>query len=70
MKLAKKYKLIVIEDCAQSHGAKYRGRYVGSIGHLGAFSLMAGKYMTSAGRGGDGDYQQRETLLERQKIRR
>jgi len=52
MKLAKKYKLIVIEDCAQSHGAKYRGRYVGSIGHLGAFSLMAGKYMTSAGQGG------------------
>ena len=52
MKLAKKYKLIVIEDSAQSHGTKYKGRYVGSIGHLGAFSLMAGKHMTSAGQGG------------------
>ncbi len=52
MKLARKHKLMVIEDCAQSHGAKYKGRYVGSIGHLGAFSLMAGKHMTSAGQGG------------------
>lgn len=52
MKLAKKYGLIVIEDCAQAHGTKYKGRYVGSIGHLGAFSLMAGKHMTSGGQGG------------------
>jgi len=52
MKLAKKHKLTVIEDCAQSHGTKYKGKYVGSIGDLGAFSLMAGKHMTSGGQGG------------------
>jgi len=52
MKLAKKYKLTVIEDCAQAHGAKYKGKYVGSIGHMSAFSLMAGKHTTSGGQGG------------------
>ena len=52
MKLAKRHNLIVIEDCAQAHGAKYKGRYVGSIGHMGTFSLMGGKHTTSGGQGG------------------
>jgi len=52
MKLARKYKLKVIEDSAQAHGSKYKGRYVGTIGHIGAFSLMAGKHMTTGGQGG------------------
>lgn len=52
MKLAKRHNLYVIEDCSQAHGAKYKNRYVGSIGHMGAFSLMAGKHHTSGGQGG------------------
>jgi perosamine synthetase len=52
MNLAKKHDLIVIEDCAQAHGAEYKGKRVGSIGDYGCFSLMAGKHMTSGGEGG------------------
>jgi len=52
MKIARKHHLKVIEDCAQSHGAKYRGRYVGTFGDLGVFSLMSSKHMSSAGQGG------------------
>lgn len=52
MKLARKHKLFVIEDCAQAHGAKYKGRYGGTIGHMGVFSLMGGKHHTSGGQGG------------------
>jgi len=52
LKIADKYKLTVIEDCAQAHGAKYKGKYVGSLGHLSAFSLMSGKHTTSGGQGG------------------
>ena len=39
MELANKYKLKVIEDCAQSHGATYKGKKAGSIGHVGCFFL-------------------------------
>ena len=52
MELARQHNLTVIEDCAQAHGVKYKGKYVGTIGHLGAFSLMAGKHTTSGGQGG------------------
>lgn len=52
MEAAKEHNLIVIEDCAQAHGAKYKERYVGSIGDMGSFSLMSGKHMTSGGQGG------------------
>ena len=52
MKIARKNKLIVIEDCAQSHGAKYKGKYAGAIGDMGCFSLMSGKHTTSGGQGG------------------
>lgn len=50
--IAKKHNIPVIEDCAQAHGAKYRGKYVGSFGTLSAFSLMSGKHTTSGGQGG------------------
>jgi dTDP-4-amino-4,6-dideoxygalactose transaminase len=40
MKLAKEHNFYVIEDCAQAHGAKYKGRSVGSIGHIGAWSFV------------------------------
>jgi dTDP-4-amino-4,6-dideoxygalactose transaminase len=42
----------VIEDCAQAHGAQYRGRNVGSIGHIGAWSFCQDKIMTTGGEGG------------------
>lgn len=52
MALAAKHDLKVIEDCAQATGAKYRGRSVGSIGHVGAWSFCQDKIMTTAGEGG------------------
>ncbi len=52
MKLAQEHDLIVIEDCAQAHGAFYKGRPVGSIGHAGAFSFCQDKIMTTGGEGG------------------
>lgn len=39
LEIAQKYNLVVVEDAAEAHGALYKGRRVGSIGHLGAFSL-------------------------------
>lgn len=51
MKLAEKYNLIVIEDCAHAHGAKWNGRGAGTIGHFGSFSLQSSKTLTS-GEGG------------------
>ena len=52
MKLADRRGLIVIEDCAQAHGARYRGRSVGSIGHVAAWSFCQDKIITTAGEGG------------------
>lgn len=52
MELAKKHGLKVIEDCAQAHGAKYKGRSVGTIGHIGAWSFCQDKIMTTGGEGG------------------
>jgi dTDP-4-amino-4,6-dideoxygalactose transaminase len=51
MALAEKYNLIVIEDCAHAHGAKWRGMGAGTIGHFGSFSMQSSKTMT-AGEGG------------------
>lgn len=51
MNIAEDFKLLVIEDCAQAHGTEYRGKRVGSIGHIGAFSFFATKHMTT-GEGG------------------
>ncbi|PWW37694.1 dTDP-4-amino-4,6-dideoxygalactose transaminase [Idiomarina loihiensis] len=52
MSLAEKHGFYVIEDCAQAHGAKYRGCSVGSIGHIGAWSFCQDKIMTTGGEGG------------------
>jgi len=51
MDLADKYGLYVVEDAAEAHGAKYRGKTVGSIGDMGAFSFYANKIITT-GEGG------------------
>jgi dTDP-4-amino-4,6-dideoxygalactose transaminase len=52
MKIAADYRLSVIEDAAQAHGAKYEGRRVGSIGHLACFSFYPGKNLGAYGDGG------------------
>lgn len=52
MALAEEHGLLVIEDCAQAHGARYKGRSVGSIGHIGAWSFCQDKILTTGGEGG------------------
>ena len=52
MAIANEHDLYVIEDCAQAHGAKYKGKPVGSIGHIGCWSFCQDKIMTTGGEGG------------------
>jgi len=52
MALADKHNLYVIEDCAQAHGALYKGRPVGGLGHVAAWSFCQDKIMTTGGEGG------------------
>ena len=52
LSISKKYNLYVIEDCAQAHGAKYKGNSVGSIGDIGCWSFCQDKIMTTGGEGG------------------
>ncbi|MDM1335771.1 DegT/DnrJ/EryC1/StrS aminotransferase family protein [Acinetobacter pseudolwoffii] len=52
MQLAQAKGLYVIEDCAQAHGAKYKGKSAGSIGHVAAWSFCQDKIMTTGGEGG------------------
>lgn len=52
MAVASEHRLKVIEDCAQAHGARYKGRSVGSFGNIGAWSFCQDKIMTTGGEGG------------------
>jgi dTDP-4-amino-4,6-dideoxygalactose transaminase len=52
MEIARRHKLIVIEDAAQAHGAEYKGRRIGSIGDMGCFSFYPGKNLGACGEGG------------------
>lgn len=52
MSIAAERDLLVVEDCAHSAGATYKGRYAGSVGHIGCFSFHAIKNMTTLGEGG------------------
>lgn len=52
MAIAKEHDLKVIEDCAQAHGATYKGRQVGSFGHAAAFSFCQDKIISTGGEGG------------------
>jgi len=50
--IAKKYNLFMIEDCAQAHGAKYKGQEVGGTGEIGCFSFYPGKNLGAYGEAG------------------
>ena len=52
MAFANEHSLYVVEDCAQAHGARYKGRSVGSFGHIGAWSFCQDKIMSTGGEGG------------------
>lgn len=52
LEIARRHKLIVIEDAAQAHGAEYHGRRVGSLGDLACFSFYPTKNLGAAGEGG------------------
>ena len=51
MEIARRHNLIVVEDCAHAHGARWRGKSIGSFGSFGSFSFQASKNLT-AGEGG------------------
>jgi dTDP-4-amino-4,6-dideoxygalactose transaminase len=52
LEIARKHNLIVIEDACQAHGAEYKGRRAGSMGHMGCFSFYPGKNLGAYGEGG------------------
>ncbi|MEI6321649.1 MAG: DegT/DnrJ/EryC1/StrS aminotransferase family protein [bacterium] len=52
LELTRKHGIRVIEDCAQAHGASYKGKMVGSIGDVGTWSFCQDKIMTTGGEGG------------------
>ena len=52
LSIAKHHNLFIIEDCAQAHGAIYKGKPVGSFGHIGCWSFCQDKIMTTGGEGG------------------
>lgn len=52
LEIAKKYNLVVIEDCAQAHGAKYKGKPAGSLGDAAAFSFYPAKNLGALSDGG------------------
>lgn len=68
MKIAKKHKLFVIEDCAQSPAAKYKGKYTGTVGDIGIFSLNQHKIIT-CGEGGVAVTNNDELALNMQLVR-
>ncbi|MBS0266741.1 MAG: DegT/DnrJ/EryC1/StrS family aminotransferase [Planctomycetes bacterium] len=52
LEIARKHKLLVVEDACQAHGAEYKGRRAGTLGHMAAFSFYPGKNLGACGEGG------------------
>lgn len=52
LEIAHDRKIPVVEDCSQTHGGKYKGRLVGTLGDIAAFSTMGGKHHAAGGQGG------------------
>ncbi len=52
LEIARRRRLVVIEDACQAHGARYKGRPVGSLGHAAAFSFYPSKNLGACGDGG------------------
>lgn len=52
MEISRKHKLFVVEDCAQAHGATYKGKKIGSFGDTAGFSFYPGKNLGALGDGG------------------
>jgi len=52
LEIARRHNLVVVEDAAQAHGAEYKGRRTGSLGHLACFSFYPGKNLGAYGEGG------------------
>lgn len=69
LELARRHGLWVVEDAAQAHGARYRGRRLGSIGTLGCFSFYPGKNLGSLGEGGAVTGADRESLQVIRRLR-
>jgi dTDP-4-amino-4,6-dideoxygalactose transaminase len=70
MEIARRYHLMVVEDACQAHGAEYRGRKAGSLGHLSCFSFYPTKNLGAYGDGGivltnERRYDERLRLLRR-----
>jgi len=51
LEIANDYNLYVIEDCAEAQGAEFKGKKVGTMGHISCFSLYGNKIITTAGGG-------------------
>ena len=69
MEVAKKYNLWVIEDACQAHGAEYKGKKAGTIGHIGCFSFYPGKNLGSWGEAGACVTNDEELAVRMYKIR-
>jgi dTDP-4-amino-4,6-dideoxygalactose transaminase len=68
MEIANQHKLIVIEDCAQSHGSSYKGKMTGTIGHAASFSFYPGKNLGAYGDAGGMSIKDPEILEQARRI--
>ena len=69
LQIAKKHNLFVIEDCAQAHGAEYKGKKAGSFGNIGCFSFYPTKVLGACGEGGVATTDDKEIFERMKRIR-
>jgi len=68
VKISNRFKLPIIEDCAQAHGSKYKGKHVGNFGHFGTFSFFPGKNLGCLGDGGAIISNKKSLIIKARKI--